>query len=143
MQRHGVDRHELRRLAGLVKQASICSPEYSEKHRQLLVERGGIAPKERPKKGRKIVLSEAGRTVHRRTLEALAERPRTPAQMAASKANGIKRGEQLRKPRQPCANCGTEVPFRPSKAAAKTCSAQCLTELKSRNMSAARRSGRL
>lgn len=142
-QRHGIDRYELRDLAGLPKNSSVCSPEYSEVHRELLVGRGGIRPKTSPGNRRPQQFSRAGREAKRRVGQALGKRERTPADREVAKANGAKRGAQLRKPRQPCAVCGGEIPFVPSKTQTKTCSPACRTELKSRNMSAARRSGRL
>ncbi|MHA6764773.1 hypothetical protein [Streptacidiphilus sp. PAMC 29251] len=138
--RHGIDRHELRRLAGLVKHASICSPEYGDGQRTLLAKRGGMEPRERPKKGRKVVVSDAGRKVMRDNA-AKNLHPTTEQRHEGAVRAGAIRGEQLRKERQPCVTCGGEIAFRPGKTQLKTCSDACLRERKAQVMSAARRTG--
>lgn len=102
-QAHGIDKLELRHLAGVAKKDSICDPSYSqevaERQRALAIARGTTPPR------------SGG---HR-----WSEGAKAKARAAA---------ESRRKPRQNCVICGTQVPYRPSKPNLKTCSSACLKQ---------------
>lgn len=57
---HGVSSRDLRDLAGFRAQDPICSPEFSERLRQVAAATGRVPPP--AKRGRVIVLTPAGRT---------------------------------------------------------------------------------
>ena len=141
-QRHGIDRYELRELAGLMFSVSICSPEYAAKHRELLAARGGIAPKRRQGAPAR---STAGREAQSRNKRIFIGREYAPAarerRRAGSKKAGAIRGAQLKKPRRPCVICGVVIPYKPGNAQAKVCGDACLRENRARHMAANRKNG--
>lgn len=139
-QTHGIGKKELRDLAGLKSNDSICAPGYSEVRKRLAVERDAIsAVHEAVREGRAVtnpkhkVFTQAGLAALRESSRRQAARINAMPFNPGPKRGGAKRGEQLMKERGPCVICGEQVPREyPHKY--KTCSPKCRRELKSKNM---------
>lgn len=137
---HGIGRKELRDLAGLKSNDSICSKEFSDGARSRAVERNAItavhdaissgrATTNPPTKFYTRAGLEASREGSRRQIarvNAMSENP-------GPKRGGAARGKQMMKERLPCVICGSSVP-RKYAHRTKTCSPECRSELKSRNL---------
>lgn len=113
---HGIFGADIRRLAGLVKSATICSPERSEQMRQApraqAVKAGLIVLVQ--DKTKKRVMSEAGKIINRAKLDAIPNKEENRRKASARKA------EVARRP-HPCPVCQTIIP----KAHPITCSPAC------------------
>ena len=94
---HGVDRFQLRDLAGFTYSASVCAPEVADERREI-VRRAGHIPTP-PGKGTKRVLSEAAKEIARRKLDAARSEDQRLAATAASQTPQAraKQGASLRK----------------------------------------------
>jgi predicted nucleic acid-binding Zn ribbon protein len=103
--RHGVDRHELRILADLPANASVCDPSHSRE----------VAARKSREAKEGAWTPPPGTKGHERS-EAMKRR----ASAAIARA-----------PRRPCVVCGNEVPYAPGNASHKTCSSRCLAALRS------------
>lgn len=132
---HGIDRFELRELAGLTRHVSICDPAYSDERRDLAQRQDRKPPPAKP--GRQVTLSSAGREQLRANAQATQAKIKgTEAAQRGGRAGGRVRGAQLRKERPPCAVCGSSIPTVSSgkgrtRPGQKTCSDQCLSQLRS------------
>lgn len=81
---HGVDRFQLRDLAGLTYSASICAPEVAETRREIVRRSGRVLVS--PGKGVKRNLSAAAKEIARRKLDAARSEEQRRAATAASKS---------------------------------------------------------
>lgn len=128
---HGIDKYELRELAGLMYHVSICDPELAATQSENAKRRGSggaVASATRMQRRR---MSTAGREALRQA------RLANPEQLSAAgkvggPIGGAIRGEQMKKPRKPCVVCGNEIPFICGNIDWKTCSPECRTANKAR-----------
>lgn len=135
--KHGISHIELRDLAGVPLNASICSPEYSERKREEGRRRGAIpTPKDRARSKPRI--SKAAREVLRANGLRFTAEERSAAGKIGGPIGGAARGAQLKKPRDPCAVCGAVIPYVSGKTQWKTCSPECRRVHKSRVAAAGR-----
>lgn len=136
---HGIDRWELRELAGLPYNAPVCDPAYSEKHRQIGKQRGGLPKVADAKPRAKPRISAAAREVLRRNGEARIAALTAEQRALGRQRAGITRAKQLKKPRQPCAVCGSPIPYRPGNTKQQTCGTpECVHKLRSARASEVR-----
>lgn len=139
---HGVDRFELRELAGLLRGASVCDPAYSEERSALAVTRGAKPP--RRKKGQQQAMSTAGLESQRANSRSNMAKviamnaDRTPEERSQIARKGA---AQRIKPRSACVICGEPVPYRSGRTQQKTCSKACERTLRSRSAATARKRG--
>lgn len=132
-QTHGIGRKELRDLAGLKANDSICSDEVSKHRRQLALERDAIsAVHDAIASGRAVTnpankrFTEAGRAALRESSRKQIARVNAMPVNPGPKRGGATRGEQMMKERGPCVVCGRQVP-REYEHKRNTCSPECLS----------------
>lgn len=130
--KHGIDRVELRDLAGVTMNTSICAPEYSETKREQGKRNGPVPKASGDKPRRKPRISAAAREVLRQNGLRFSFEERSAMGKVGGPRGGAIRGDQLRKPRPPCEVCGTTIPFVSGKTQLKTCSPECRRVHKSR-----------
>lgn len=94
---HGVDRFQLRDLAGLTYSASVCAPEVADERREIVRRSGRVLVS--PGKGIKRNLSEAAKEIARRKLaDARSEEQRLAATAASQTPQArAKQGASLRR----------------------------------------------
>lgn len=135
---HGIDKYELRDLAGVAYSTSICDPELAEELSKNSKRRGsgGVIASAGPRKQARI--SDAGRAAWREAVGRLTFAQHSAAGKIGGPKGGAIRGAQMRKPRQPCVVCGGEIPFISGNKVWKTCSPECRRTNKSRAVAASR-----
>lgn len=115
---HGIDRHELRELAGVFKQTSIASEELHDRMAEIMKGRAPILPPRAQKEKR--VMSTAGRA-------SMMERLKMAWEPSIRQAVGLRAGLTNSRPHK-CTNpvCSNIVP----RATRKTCSPECRKQVR-------------